>query len=295
MSQAVTVLCLVGLAVVVTDIFVTVLKSGGDGFLAHRLTNGLWTMVRKIHRRRTSHRLLSNVGVALVAALPLIWLIMMWFLWSVVYLVNGDSVLNATTKQPSDGWSKVYFAGYSLFTSGLGDHVPSSWVWQLLTIATTAMGLGLVTLAVTFLVPVLQAANARRSCARTISQLGNTSDELSENVDLIEVAAPSMAAAFASVVEQHTSYPMLEHLHTRNEQNDLSVQLDHLHSVLRAEQRAADAMPEGQMSAELRLLDLALEDLVLSITPSGHHDWNDLAGRLERFRWTNGWDEPNAE
>ena len=287
MVAVVTVFGVLGLAVVVTDIFVTVLKPGADGFLAYRFTNLIWRLARGVHRRRTSHRGLSNAGVALVAMLPLVWLGLMWLLWSLIFLVNERSVLDATTAQPSDGWSKVYFAGYTLFTSGLGDHVPGSSLWQIVTVVTTAMGLGLVTLAVTFLVPVLQAANARRGCARTISQIGDTSADLVANMDLVEVTAPSLAASFASVAEQHTSYPMLDHLHTQNEQNSLPVQLDHLHTALGSTRAVTGGAP-----AELRLLALALEDLVLVITPELDDGGDDVRRRIERLRWANGWEAP---
>ena len=281
MVAVVTVVSVIGLVATIVDIFVTVLKPGADGFLAYRITNTVWRVARSAHAKRASHRTLANVGLALVAVLPLIWLSMMWLTWSLIYLVNEDSVLNATTRQPSDGWSKVYFAGYTLFTSGLGDHVPGSSLWQIVTVLTTAMGLGLITLAVTFLVPVLQAANARRSCARSISRIGSTTGELVERVDVLRVAASSIATSFGNVAEQHTSYPMLDHLHTQNERNALSVQLDHLHGALE--------MIDVDDDTELRLLDASLADFVETITPGPDDDQDGLGMRLRRLRSSNGW------
>lgn len=290
MTVVLTVAGLLGLGVVVVDIFVTVLKPGRNGFLAYRITNQVFRWARRLHRRRPSHRILSGVGVALVAALPLIWIVLMWTFWSVIYLANRNSIVDATTSLPSDGWSKVYFAGYSLFTSGLGDRIPGSSLWQIVTIATTAMGLGLVTLIVTFLVPVLQGANSRWACARRIRQHGETASEIIDCVDLLELSASGLATQFASVAEQHTSYPMLDHLHPTDAHNSLAVQLDHLHDALQQIRRCASV----RMSAELRLLHRALDDLVVTITPdplpeSEARDELSIVARLDRLRLANGW------
>lgn len=291
MTAVVTVAAVIGLVALVVDIFVTVLKPGTEGFFAYRITNQVFRIARRVHDRRPSHRMLSNVGVGLVAALPLIWLASMWGLWSAIFLVNVDASLNTTTQQPSDGWSKVYFAGYSLFTSGLGDHIPGSSMWKIVTVLTTAMGLGLVTLAVTFLVPVLQGANARRACARTINLHGDTTDEIVDNIDLVEQSASGLAAQFPTVAEQHTSYPMLDHLHTLNECNSLAIQLDNLHhALLQVETAAGD---RGH-APELRLLRRGLDDLVETITPEPAAEQSgdvslDTTARLARLRRANGW------
>ena len=281
MTAIVTVIGIIGLVVVVIDLFVTVLQPGTEGFLAYRITDAVWSGARRLHRRAPHHHLLASIGVALVAVLPLIWLGLMWFFWSLIFLVNQNSVVRATTELPSDGWAKVYFAGYSLFTSGLGDHIPGSSVWQIVTVISTAMGLGLVTLAVTFLVPILQAANARRACARSIGRLGLTLDRIVDNLDLVEASASSIAATFVSVAEQHTAYPMLDHLHTLTADNALSVQLDHLDRALRV---------SGEDGVELRLLRCALDDLVDAITPGA--DRAATPERLARLREANGWSAP---
>ena len=52
-------------------------------------------------------------------------------------------------------------AGFTAFTLGVGDYIPNGQPWEVLTAIAVVSGLGLTTLAIIYLVPVVSAVTAR--------------------------------------------------------------------------------------------------------------------------------------
>lgn len=202
--------------------------------------------------------MLANVGVGSVVSVTIFWMFALWFGWSLLYLSSGRAVLDANTMEPSDGWSRIYFAGYSLYTSGLGDRVPGSASWQIATVLTSLTGLGLVTLAITFLVPVLQAATDRRSLARTIDHLGGTTGEIvdrswTDNARLASLA-DQMATEFSALTEKHLSYPVLDHFHSASPITAFAPRVAALHDAMLIAR--FDARDDQRPSLDLALITI---------------------------------------
>lgn len=207
-------------AVVVVDLAWTILGSGGGGGpITSRVGTLAWRAGLRLHRSWPSHRRLAVIGVCLLLLTPLVWMLLLWTGFSLVYLSADRSVLDGQTGLPVDGWSKVYFAGYALFTLGNGDLQPGSTAWQLTTVLTVAAGLALVTLGVSYLVPVVQAATQRRQLARSLRRLGGTPREVLErswNGDAYELpttVVSSLLPVLESSAEQHVTYPVLHVAH----------------------------------------------------------------------------------
>lgn len=223
------------LALTVVDLYLTVVKPASGGVLGTRAAQLIYSTGRAFHRRRDSHRLLANVGVVAVASVPLVWMCLMWLGWSLVYLSDDDAVMDPTTSQPADGWSRVYFGGYTLFTSGLGDRIPGTSGWQIATVLTSFMGLGLITLAITFLVPILQAATQRRSVARTITHLGETPagivDRSWQSHHRLSDLASDLASDISALTDKHLSYPVMEYLHSEDSCSAYGTRLAALHDA----------------------------------------------------------------
>ena len=108
------------------------------------------------------------------------WIVTIWISWTLVFASVEGSVVEATTGETADLWGKAYFAGYSILTLGNGELVPASTPWRLTTLAAAGTGLALVTLAVTYILNVVQASNRRRSLAAVIWTLGDTSADIVE-------------------------------------------------------------------------------------------------------------------
>jgi hypothetical protein len=100
------------------------------------LTARLSVWVRSVPRRRRndSHegggvRTGPRVLLATVSA----WVLLSWIGWSLVFLGGPSAVVDASTGTPAGVAARVYFAGFSVFTLGIGDFRPHGALWQVAT------------------------------------------------------------------------------------------------------------------------------------------------------------------
>lgn len=286
---------IVVLIAVTVDLFATVASPGRrGGFLATRLVDVMWRGALAVHTQWPSHRRLAAAGVVCVAAVPVFWMTAMWFGWSLVFVSTEPAVIDARTGEPSGVTSRIYFAGYSLFTSGLGDKLPGGETWEIATVLATAMGLGLVTLAITYLVPVVQAATTRRGFARQITRLGASPRGIVERcwrppeTTVLADVASELRPRLEVLTEQHLTYPVLHYLHSVEVATAFAPRVAALH-------QAMELAASGDLSENDRLrfemLREAIEDLTDTF-PVGDADGDDRGSpqRLRELVRRDGWD-----
>ena len=167
------------LVVVLFDMATTTLTMRGAGPLTSRIMHGMWrgllsTVPPGAHRR------LAAGGIVIVVTSIMGWVILLWIGWSLVFLGGRGAVIATNSGLPAGFRDIVYFAGFTLFTLGLGDFRPAGSGWQIVTAACAANGLLALTMAVTYLMPVLSAATAKRQLAAGIHCLGSTPDGILE-------------------------------------------------------------------------------------------------------------------
>lgn len=228
---------------VLVDIVITTLTMRGAGPMASRVMSGLWRVALIGHRRWAGHRLLARAGLAVMLGIVVLWVAMLWGGWSLVFLSStgwsdGAAIVNATTGAPAEGWTYVYFAGFNLFTLGLGDYRPVGVVWQILTAFCAANGLLSLTLSVTYLVPIVSAVAQKRTLAVAITGLGGTPvDILSHSWDgrgfngLVQPIA-QLSTQITAQAQQHLAYPALHYFHSTELDTALPPRLAALNETL---------------------------------------------------------------
>ncbi|MEX2549157.1 MAG: ion channel [Nitriliruptoraceae bacterium] len=165
---------LVLLAMVAYDALATTLSVGAAaGPLTSRLARGWWRFARRLAGRPDSPVIVSAGPVVLLLTIG-VWLGLLWAGWTLVFAADPEAVISTATRAPASGWSRVYFTGFTVFTLGVGDYIPQGQPWEILTAIASVSGLGLVTLAITYLMPVVSSVTARRAQANTIAGMGNT-------------------------------------------------------------------------------------------------------------------------
>lgn len=284
----------------IVDLFATVAQPGRHGgFLATRLVDQIWRVALATHRWRPSHRRLAAAGVACVAAVPVCWMAGMWIGWSLIFSSSESAVLDARTGDRASTTSRVYYAGYSLFTSGLGDKVPGSGGSEIATVLATAMGLGLVTLAITYLVPVVQSATARRSVARLISRLGATPQGIVDRcwrpptVTVLTDAATDLLPRLQLLTEQHLTYPVLHYLHSVDVATAFAPRVVALHQAMVL---AVDESVSDDARTRFELVREAVEDFADTFPVGDDGDLSDAREqgddrrRLGELVRRDGWD-----
>ncbi|MDQ6727787.1 MAG: ion channel [Actinomycetota bacterium] len=207
-------LAIVGLAVV-DELHTTMGPAAGPGPLSRLVLSTLRRVAVRAdsyhHRRRG---LVGGPGVAIVAVTVATWFALLWLGWGLVFVAGGRAVVSSSTGAAASIAERFYFAGYTLTTLGNGAFQPSG-PWEWAPVGAALSGLTLVTLAITFVVPVISAVVGKRRFASEVHALGSTADDIAASLHgaggfgaALHIVAP-LADALATIVEQHRAYPLL--------------------------------------------------------------------------------------
>ena len=197
---------------VVADVFRTVLWSGqGAGPLTGAITKLGRRLLPLLSGSRRARSAAGPVGLLAVVAA---WTSLLLVGFTLMLEGQPDAIRTAGTKQPVDWFERAYFIGYSLFTLGNGDLAPVTDFGRVLAVAVSATGLFLLTLSVTYLLPVISASVASRSFASSARSLGDTPEDVvlgawdGERIQL-DHQLRDLATALGTLAEQHLAYPVL--------------------------------------------------------------------------------------
>lgn len=212
------------LALVIVDLLWTTLwADGGSGPVSSRLTNVLWLVLRRAGGSRSV--VVSLAGPIILAGTLVVWVALLWAGWTLVF-AGAENSLKASSGGSDVSWpARVYYVAYSMFTMGNGDYVPVGGLWQIATALTTASGMLLVTLAVSYVLSVLGAVAQKRSFAGTVQGFGATGSDIVRSgwngSDLHDLDLPlsSLAAGASSLADKHKTYPILHYYHSESREN----------------------------------------------------------------------------
>jgi len=223
-----------GMAIVVlavADIFRTTLTMRGAGPVTGKLNAWLWNRLVSAHHRRANHRLLSQAGAMLLAWTGILWVLLLMLGWSLIFLAAGDAIVESATNQPAGVAARIYYAGFTLFTLGVGDYRAVTAGWQMATILCVGNGLLAVTLAITYIVPVLGAVAEKRRLALLIASLGDTAEDIvlgawpNGGIEALGRHLEALAAPLMLQAELQLAYPALQHMHAIERRLSLTVQV----------------------------------------------------------------------
>lgn len=211
------------------DLVRTVFDVGqGGGPITGRASTLLWRGVLALRRRGISHRSVERLGIAVVLSVGATWLVAIWVGWTLV--LNGEplAVVETGTGRSASFWERAYFVVTSLFVLGPGEFQGGTTGWRFVIAASAVTGLLVVTLSITYLLPVIEAASDRRRLAGTIFALGGTPQEivlsvwngsnLSELHDHLTTLLPSLT----SMGQRHLAYPVLHFFHSSTRRTAIS-------------------------------------------------------------------------
>ena len=247
-------------AAAVLDAVVTTLGAGsGGGPITTRLTDLTWRALRAT-ARGPLHGLLPFGGVVVQLTTVLTWVVLLWAGWTAVFSSTDMAVVAATTGEPADTAARIYYAGFVVFTLGVGDFVPGAAPWQVLTATASFIGLFIVTLSITYLVSVVSAAVSRRGLAREITIHGETGEQIVRafwDGQRLSQQLPATIQALTSqllqMTQQHLAYPVLHHFHAADHRSAAPRALAALDDALVV---LSAALPPAQRPEAVTLLRL---------------------------------------
>ncbi|GGI09421.1 potassium channel family protein [Egicoccus halophilus] len=206
--------------VVFLDAFLTAVTAvhlGGP--ITKRVSLGLWRLGRRFARRPDSPLLLV-VGPTVLLSMLITWAGGMWIGWTLVFAAGPEAVINVDRGEVADFWSVVYFAGYTVFTVGLGDYAPNGALWQVLTAVATSTGFVLLTMTVSFFIPVVSGVVKRRELASLSYGLGTDAQHMlcnawdGQGFDELRPHLHQLAPQINVLAQQFLSYPVLHYFHS---------------------------------------------------------------------------------
>lgn len=146
--------------------------------------------------------------------------------------------MESSTLQPADGWARIYFAGYTIFTLGLGDYKPIGHGWEMATSIAAGSGFLIFGLALAYLMAVVPAATQKRQLAVCIWALGKSPDDIiirawnGADSTALGPHLVSLVPMLALLGESHLSYPILHYFHSRKRSASLASSVASLDEAL---------------------------------------------------------------
>lgn len=257
---------LVVVAVMLFDAVRTTLSVGtGAGPMTRVVTKHLWDVALWWHRRRPSHALLRSSGVLLLLLSVGLWLVLLLGGWLLIFSSAPDAVVAASDGVPADIAGKVWFTSYVIFSLGNGEYRPQGDKWQLVASLATASGLSLVTLGISYLVPVVGAVVDRRSLALHVATLGRSPSEVvcfaAEQPAAFLQHATQLAQTIGTVTQQHLAYPVLHYFHATGPASSAAVAVAVLDEAITMLEKGTETLP-AEIVGAVKPLRTAIEHLL---------------------------------
>ncbi len=224
---------------VVVDVLWTTLYLQGAGPLTAPVSQWLWSLTLGYHRRHSAHHWLARIGFVITLITLLLWVSLTWVGWTLLFQMTPQAVVDAQHSQPADVWARAYYAGFTLITLGVGDYRAGSAVWQQLTVVCATNGFFLVTLAITYLLPLVAAVVQKRQLAAYIAALGGSPTSIiqnawnGENVQHLTAHLQSLAPQIITLGQRYLAYPILYCFHSREQSTALAPNIVALAEALR--------------------------------------------------------------
>jgi hypothetical protein len=80
----------------------------------------------------------------------------------------GQGIQASTGPTPTDFATALYYSGFTLTTLGVGDLVPKTGFWRLITVLEATMGFSIITATITYLLSVYNALTRRNTFALSL-------------------------------------------------------------------------------------------------------------------------------
>ncbi|MCP9200544.1 potassium channel family protein [Gramella sp. GC03-9] len=223
---------------IVLDILQTTLSMQGGGWITSKFSHHFWKFFLAISGRNGKSKVLAHTGYFLLIFIVLIWVLILWASLILILSAYPGSILDSTTQMPTNIWQKVYYSGFTISTLGMGDFVPSTNVWRIITSIYSFTGLILLTMSVTYFIPVLSAVIDQRKLGIKLSTLGSSPEEIvingwnGKDFNCLLRKIDNISDLIIKYSQQHRAYPVIHYFHNVKEKNAIILQLAKLYEAL---------------------------------------------------------------
>ena len=229
---------LIVLLITSADLVNTSISVRGAGYMSRRISIFIWNMLLRITRKTGKQKVLEFGGLFILLSIIINWLILIWFSATLMFVSQTDSLKNVETNTSTTIASKIFYTGYTLSTLGLGDIEPNGAFWEILTSILSFLGLVLISIAITFLIPVVTAEIEKRKVSVYITTLGCSTEEILTNywngADFKDLEQPFLNLTNMIILhaQNHKVYSVLHFFHSSNKKESFVLNLTNLDEAL---------------------------------------------------------------
>ena len=201
------------------DLIYTTFSPRGAGFVSDFITSVIWNTLRLFYKITGDHRILRGAGIIIVCATLLSWLLLLWAGQFMIVLADQDAVVDSTTNVPATNMQRLYYSGYILSTMGNGDYKGGTDGWRVYSAVISFAGLTLITIAISYMVPVISAVTERRALSIRIRAIGESAQNIildnwdGNSCQRLKDHFSGLAESIALQGQMHLSYPVLQYFH----------------------------------------------------------------------------------
>ena len=243
-------------------LWTTLWVDGNAGPLTRR--HNSWTRRAVLKFAGRNHHRLSLTGPIVLMTSVLVWAVIPWIGWVLLFSSDPRSLLDAHRATAANLPDRIYLTGSLMATLGTGNFTPNGGIWEITSSLAGLDGLFMLTLAVTYMLSIIQAVVAKRAFGSQVWSLGHDAEEFVINAwdghrfSEIEAQIVSLTAQLQHVTEQHHAYPMLHFYHEANRKQSVAhnlavfseVLLVFAHGVQPSVRPAPSALYSAQRSVE---------------------------------------------
>jgi len=238
MNYFVFLLGVILLIITAADLINTSLSVRGAGFISKRLSISIWRVLLAINKKMGHRKVLEIGGAIILVSILINWLLLIWISASLLFISYPDSLMNVETNSSTTVINKIFYTGYTLSTLGLGDMEPSGNFWDILTAILSFTGLILISIAITYLIPVVSSEIIKRKISVNINTLGGSVDEILLNYwngkDFKELELPFISLIDSIILhaQNHKAYSVLHFFHSSDKKEAFVLNITNLDEVI---------------------------------------------------------------
>lgn len=221
--------------VTLIDVYLTVLYPRTyKSAMSLKLCKSTWEIFRCLSHLpiRGSDKILSYCGPTLLILIVSVWVCSLLLGFALlIWPALGSGIQASQGKTPTDFSTALYYSGFSLTTLGVGDLVPKTNLWKLITIFESAVGFSVFTASLTYLLSVYNALTKRNTFA--LSLFHRSGREADAGLFLAQLKGYNrFETAFQDIsnisrdllflLESHHAYPILHYFRFQEVQYSLA-------------------------------------------------------------------------
>lgn len=223
------------------DVLFTTFAPNGASHISGRVTSITWKIIHFISIKTGRRSILNGAGIVIICTILLSWVTMIWMGNALIFSADPQAVVHSNTKAAASYIDRIYYAGYVLSTLGNGDFKAGSSGWQIYTAVVSFYGLMLITIAISYMVPVISAVTDRRTLSIQIASLGHSPESIllnhwdGKDFKSLENSLSNLKEKIALHGQLHLSYPILQYFQNNKKLTALMpniVALDEALSIL---------------------------------------------------------------